>query len=261
MKPMLVLVLLLITTATGVAQSVSIADRPNLSKLSSTQLTECYNNLAICGAHDVYAISDVLIKRLPTLSPDELVKCMKEWRVCGVGNDIETGWAVSAELAHRGSLHPWLIHYWKEPDVSVRDGIVHAAYLLKTPEVTDFMRKVLTQRNGDNDTLYWPANYLAKQCDADALKWLIERDGRPEGCMQWAPTVAQFGKCNYRDAIPYIVENSIHDACLNIDDAGVDDLRHFFPHSPRQFDSIEKMQAYFCSRARSNGFKVKCTTQ
>jgi len=33
---------------------------------------------------------------------------------------------------------------------------------------------------------------------------------------------------------PYIVENSIRDACLDIDDAGVKDLQHFFAYSPKE---------------------------
>jgi|GEM_PF-3217152 len=261
MKRALILVLLFITTGVSKAQSHSAGPRQDLGKLSSAQLTACYDNLSICGAPEVYAISDELTKRLPAFSASQLVDCMKNWKACGVENDIETGWAVSAELARRGHLRPWLEHYWRESDPEVRDGIVHAAYRVKTPEVTAFMKKVLAQRKGDDDALFWPANYLAKQCDTDALQWLSTREGRPEGCLLWAPTVALFGKCNYRPAIPYIVENSIWDACLNIDDAGADALLRLFPHSPKRFKSTEELQAYFCSRARKEGFNVNCPTQ
>lgn len=260
MKRFLVIILLVVAAQSG-AQSTSASSNHDLSKLSSAQLSACYNDKSICGAADEYAISDELAKRLSAFSSDQLIECMKNWRVCGVENDIETGWAVSVELTRRGSLHPWLVHYWAEPDLLVRDGIVHAAYRRRTPEVTEFMKKVLAQSKGDEDALYWPANYLAKQCDGDGLKWLSMLKGRPERCMIWAPTIALFGKCNYRNAIPYIVENSIEDACLNIDDAGVHDLRHFFPHSPREFGTMEEMQTYFCTRARKEGFKVSCETQ
>ncbi len=261
MKRFFVSILLLVASTLCCAQSTSTSSTHDLRKISSEKLTACYDDKSICGTADVYAISDELAKRLPAFSSDQLIDCMKNWKVCGVENDIETGWAVSAELTRRSNLHHWLVHYWTEPDLLVRDGIVHAAYRRRTPEVTEFMKNVLAQGKGDEDALYWSASYLAKQCDTDGLKWLSMRKGRPEGCMIWAPTVALFGKSNYRDAIPYIVENSIQDACLNIDDAGVDDLQHFFPHSPREFETMEKMQTYFCTRAHKKGFKVNCETQ
>lgn len=243
------------------AQATPSTPKPALSKFSSERLKACYDDKAICGARDVFEISDELTKRLPTFSTDQLIACLKNWKACGVENDIETGWAVSKELARRGDPHKLLIYYWTEPDILVREGIVHAAYQMKTPEVTEFMRRVLAVGQGDEDTLYWPADYLAMNCDADGLKWLRKRHGRPEGCIIWAPTVALFGKCNYRQAIPYLVDNSIRDACLDIVDEGVKDLQHFFPHSPKEFNGMEEMQDYFCARAKREGLHVDCDSK
>ena len=58
--------------------------------------------------------------------------------------------------------------------------------------------------------------------------------------------------------MPYLIKNSIHDACLDIDDAAVRDLQHIFPHSPKSFDTMEDMQSYFCTRAKQEGFKITC---
>jgi hypothetical protein len=143
----------------------------------------------------------------------------------------------------------------------IRRGIVDVAYHFKTPEVTEFMRRVLAQGKGDESDLYWPANFLAKECDAEGLAWLSSRVGRPQNCLRFQETVPLFGKCNYRQAVPYLIKNSIHDACLNIDDAAVRDLQHFFPHSPRGFDTMEEMQSYFCTRAKRENIKVDCTAE
>ncbi|MFZ0304584.1 MAG: hypothetical protein WAL75_17970 [Terracidiphilus sp.] len=237
------------------------ASAPDLRNFSSGQLKACYSDKSICGANDVYEISAEMEKRLPALPTEQLVNCFADWRICGVENDIETGWAVSAEVGRRGDPQKLLVRYWIEPDEGVRDGIIHTAVHFNTPEVTAFMKKVVATGKGDEDALYWPADYLAKRCDSDALKWLSARNGRPEGCILWAPTVARFGKCRYRQAIPYLVDNSLDDACLNIVDAAEDDLRAMYPHSPREFSSIEAMRKYYCARALQEGFKADCSAK
>ena len=123
------------------------------------------------------------------------------------------------------------------------------------------MKKVLAAGHGDEGDLYWPANYLAKRCDPSGLKWLSTRQGRPEGCMQFSSTVALFGKCHYRPAIPYLIANSLDDACLNIVDAAEMDLRAMYPHSPTDFRSIETMRKYYCRRALRDGFKLDCSSE
>ncbi len=242
-------------------QSNQAAKWPDLRKFSSDQLKACFNDKTICGTDNIDAITDELVRRLPALPTEELVSCFADWKICGAGNDLETGWAVSAEVARRGDPQKLLIRYWTEQDEDIRDGIIHVAYHYNTPEVADFMKKVLAAGKGDEDTLYWPADYLAKGCDSAALKWLSSRHGRPEGCILWAPTVARFGKCRYRPAIPYLVENSLDDACLNIVDAAEEDLRAMYPHSPKDFSSIEAMRKYYCGRALQEGLKVNCSAK
>ncbi len=240
------------------SQTNNAASSSNLSRFSSAQLQACYEDKSICGTSDSYAISDELTKRLPAFSTEQLVACFGDWKICGVENDVETGWAVSREVARRGQPDRLLAAYWTQKDEDVRDGIVHAAYWLKTPEVQTFMKKVLATGQGNEDDLYWPADYLAKSCDSDGLKWLSERQDRPEGCILWAPTVALFGKCKYRPAIPYLIENSLQDACLNIVDAAAEDLHKMYPEGPRAFHTLEDAQNYYCRLAKQEGIHVAC---
>jgi len=231
---------------------------PDLSKFSSVQLKACYDDKTICVTEDHFAISGELANRLPTFSTKQLVACFADWKICGAADSLATGWQISDVIAKRGNPHLLLTRYWSEPDREIRDGIVHVAYHFSMPEVAAFMQKILSAGNGDDDELYWPANYLAKRCDPEGLKWLSMLRDRPEGCLQWAPTVALFGKCHYRPATPYLVNYSLHDACLNIVDAAEIDLRAMYPNSPKEFSSIEDMQKYFCARTRKAGFQVRC---
>ena len=243
------------------AQTPSQVHHSDLRGFTSEQLVVCFDDKNVCGNDDIYQIGDELIRRLPQLSTDKLVACLGDWKICGASNSESDGWAVSEELARRGNPHPLLTRYWSESDQDVRYGIVHAVYHFRSPEVTAFMEKVLDSQDGDEGFLFWPADYLAKQCNSKGLSWLSTRQGRPESCMVFSSTVPLFGKCRYRPAIPYLVEHSIGDACLNIVDAAVTDLRKLFPGSPKIFNNIEDMQSYFCSRAKKEGYKVVCDSK
>lgn len=240
------------------AQSKQPLAWPDLRNFSSRQLIACYNDRSICGTDNVYAISDELRHRLPRYHTGELVKCLADWKVCGVANDGSTGWAVSEEVARRGNPHKLMNRYWTEPDEDVRYGIVHVVDHFKTPEAIIFMKKVLAARRGDADYLYWPAAYLAESCDPDALKWLSTRKGRPEGCIVFTGTVRLFGKCNYRPAIPYLITYSLDDACLNIVDDAEYSLQKFYPDHPKEFVSLEAERKYYCGRALKEDFRVDC---
>jgi hypothetical protein len=261
MKITLCIFLLLITASNLHGKSSKGPAAQQLSKFSSDQLKACFADKTICGTDDIYAITDELVRRLPALHTGQLVACFVDWKICGAENDLQSGWAVSAEIARRGDPHKLLVRYWTESDEGVRDGIIHVAYHFNTHEVTAFMKKVLASGRDDEDALYWPADYLAKRCDSDALNWLSSRRGRPEGCLLWAPTVTLFGKCHYRPAIPYLIRYSLNDACLNIVDAGEVDLRAMYPHSPREFNSIEDMQKYYCGCAKNEGYSVDCKSK
>jgi hypothetical protein len=258
MKSTLCVFFLILATTLAYGQTTKKSGDPDLSKFSSEQLTACFDDSKICGSSNIYAISDELLSRLPTLPTEQLLSCFADWKICGAGESEAGVWPISDELARRGNPHELLVRYWKEPDWLIRNGIEHIAYQFDTPEVTAFMQKVLAERRKDGEDLYWPANYLGKKCDPDGLKWLSGRQDRSQNCMQFATTVALFGKCHYRPAIPYLVTYSLNDACLNIVGEADTDLRVMFPDSPKEFNSIESMQKYYCGRAKQEGFKVHC---
>jgi hypothetical protein len=253
MKTLLLLSLLIGFSATAHAQPKASQPKPDLSKYSSKQLQACYKDSSICGTDDEQAISNELLTRLPQFSDESLMDCFGNQMICG-GEKF----AIAEELRHRGHANLLIIRYWREPDTDIREGILITLIRSHRAETEDFMRKALAGKRGGEEELVWAASYLAPKCDPGALKWLSERKDRPLSCLFWPDVVSSFGKCNDRDAIPYIVDYSIRDACLNIDDAGVKDLKHFFPHSRKSFDSMEDMQNYFCSRAKQDGFKVDC---
>lgn len=258
MKRALCVMLLAAAAAICPSQTPKTSAWSNLRKFSSDELRACYNDKSICGTDNVDAISNELTRRLPELSTEQLVACFADWKVCGVGDDLESGFAVSAEVARRGNPDALFDRYWTEPDSGIRYGIVQVARHFKSQRAVAFMQKVLAAGQGDDDALYWPSSYLAKRCDPDALKWLSMRKGRPEGCIVFTGTVRAFGKCQYRPAIPYLIENSLDDACLNIVDDAEYSLEKLYPDHPAKFDSLEAEQKYYCSRARKEGFKVDC---
>lgn len=241
------------------AQSDTKPNRTDLSRLSFDDLTACYKNLKACGAKDVWEISDEFASRLPSLPSDRLIACFEDWKLCGIAEDRTTGWPISDELARRGHVHEMLTIYWKDHRWAIRNGIEHVAYHFDTPEVTAFMRRVVAEKANDGEERYWPVNYLAKKCDPTGLKELSTGRYRNQGSLQYQTSVELFGKCKYRPAVPYLVDSALHDASLNIVDAADNSLHALFPDSPREFESLEKEQTYFCGRAHRDGFKVTCT--
>jgi hypothetical protein len=258
MKNQLQLLLFALAAAAAIGQLNHDQTKLDLRKLSSEKLAACLEDSRVCGQSDNYAITHELVRRLPKLPTDQLVSCFANWRICGTGEGQASGWPISDELARRGDPHQLLVRFWIEPNREIRDGIVDVAYHFKTPEVTDFMRRVLAKGDGDDDELYWPANYLAKQCDPDGLKWISDRPQRMQGCIQFQTSIPLFGKCRYRPAIPYLINSSLDDACINIVDAAATDLAKMYPHSPKEFDSIKDIQQYYCSRAKQEGLKLTC---
>jgi hypothetical protein len=240
------------------AQKQGASDKVFLRNLSSEQLEKCLDNPMLCGRNDMWEISDELVRRLPALPSQQLLACFDDWRICGTGEDRASGWPISDELARRGNIHQLLVQYWSEPKWTIRDGIEHVAYHFDTPEVTAFMRKVLTQRMDDGEDLYWPISYLAKKCDPDALRELAAGRYRNQGCMQYETSVKLFGECKYRPAVPYLVETALHDFCGNIIDSAEESLHTIFPQSPNDFDDLKQMQKYYCSLAKKEGFTVRC---
>jgi hypothetical protein len=229
--------------------------KPDLSKLSNADLKRCLDRPQLCGAADFDPIDNELVSRLPQFPAEQLLACFADWKICGADESNATGWPISDELARRGDPGKILARFWQEPKWQVRSGIEHVAYHFDTPEVTAFMQRVLAEHKEDGEQLYWPANYLAKKCDAKALQILSSRRQRSQACLQHSTSVALFGKCKYRPAIPYLVRTAMYDACLNIVDSAFESLRTLYPDSPEKFNSLEQAQQYFRKRARQEGYQ------
>ena len=194
---------------------------------------------------------------LSKYSTSQLLACFANWRICNAADSLPTGWQISDELARRGHIKPLLREYWHEKDPLIRGGIEHVAYHFHTKEVTTFMKKVVAKHMQDDEDLYWPLKYLEEQCDPVALK-AFSTGSMEVGCIQYISVVAMFGKCQYRPAIPYLVNSALNDVCGNIIAAAQESLYSMFPGSPKRFSSLEKMQSYYCKRAKQDGFKVHC---
>jgi hypothetical protein len=252
---------LILATALAYSQTTKESGDPDLTKFSSEQVKSCFNDSKNCGSSNIYATSDELVSRLPTLPTEQLLSCFANWKICGTGEGQADGWSISDELARRGNPHELLVRYWKEPNWLIRNGIEHVAYHFDTPEVTAFMQRVLVERKKDGEDFYWPANYLAKKCDPIGLKELSTGRHRNQGRMQYQTTVKLFGKCKYRPAIPYLVESALHDYCGNITDEAIIDLQALYRHSRTSFNKLEDAQKYYCGRAKDEGLKVDCNSK
>jgi hypothetical protein len=256
MKPNILLILLFFSSTLLQGQSSNNTAKPDLSKFTSEQLTACFTNKSICGTDDEIQIAGELSTRIRQFSTGQLLACFAEWKICGADS-----YSLTAEVVRRGHREKLMLRYWNEPNSAIQAGILQALYDFHSPEVTAFMKKVLAIQKGPDEELYWSANYLAKQCDPAALHWLSDRKERSQSCMQYTGTVALFGKCQYRPAIPYLIRYSLNDACLNIVDAAEVDLRAMYSHSPKEFNSIENMQKYYCGRAKQEGLDVHCSSK
>lgn len=237
------------------------SDKADLRKLPSDQLRNCYADFKLCGVKDSWDISDELASRLPSITTEELVSCFDDFNICGLADSDHTGWPISDEIARRGDPRDLLVRYWSERKGTIRAGIEDVAYHFDTPEVTAFMRRIMFERRTGKDDHYWAVNYLAKKCDEDALKHLSSGRYRGLGSLQYETSVELFGKCHYRPAIPYLVDTAVFDASFNITIAADHSLHALYPDGPKDFDRLEKMQHYFCARAKAEGFKVRCSSK
>jgi len=237
------------------------SDARKLHKMSTDQLRHCYLDASACGTTDQEAISRELSHRLSQMTNQELLSCFVDWHICGTRETEQTGMPISDELARRGNPNALMDSYRYEQNPARRAGIEHVAYHFDTPQVEAFMREVMLRKLDDGEGLYYPANYLAKRCDPEALKLLSSGKLRGEGCLQFESTVETFGRCKYRPAIPYLVNSALTDVCSNIGEAAANDLRIFYPSAPESFDSPEAAQAFYCKLANKEGFAVECKSE
>lgn len=183
---------LLLTCALCNGQSDKDSQKRDLSKFSSDQLMDCFDDAKICGVSNHWDISDELVRRLPTLTTEQLVACFDDWDICGAGEGRASGWPISDEIARRGDPHDLLARFWKERKWTIRGGIEDVAYYFDTPEVTAFMGRVVTEHIKDGEDRYWPVNYLAKKCDERGLKELSTGRYRNQGSLQYETSVELF---------------------------------------------------------------------
>jgi hypothetical protein len=237
------------------------ADARKLRKMPDEQLTRCYTDASVCGTTDEGLISRELSRRLPEMTREELMSCFVEWHVCGTRETEASGTPISDELARRGNPNALMDSYRYEQNPARRAGIEHVAYHFDTPQVLAFMLEVFRLKLDDGEGLYYPANYLAKRCDPEALQLLSSGKARGEGCLQFESTVATFGKCKYRPAIPYLVDSALADICGNIAEAAANDLKELYPDGPQTFDSPEDAQAFYCKAAKKEGFTLTCKSE
>ena len=166
------------------------------------------------------------------------------------------GWPTSSPVENElASLIP---RYWQTRDRILRAGIEKVAYRLDSRESLEFMKRVAASKPDDGEDLYFPLNYLAKRCVGTGLEALATGRFRNQGSLQYATSVELFGKCGYRPGIPYLVEEALRDASLNIVIAAGNSLRALYPQSPASFDDIGAMQQYYCGQAAAEGFRVRC---
>jgi hypothetical protein len=162
-------------------------------------------------------------------------------------------WEIAVSLGKPINKTFLLAEFRKRPNEEQRLGIIYALYRIHNEEVATFFKQLVNEKYDDGEELYYPLNYLAKRCDHVALR-ILSGDGHGgykgyPGCMQWGTTVELFGKCQYRPAIPYLI-NSVQAACMNIGIAAVEDLRKMYPGSPsfKNF-SQDHIEDYFRKRA------------
>jgi hypothetical protein len=174
---------------------------------------------------------------------EQLIACFSAQDVCGA----DTEWEIADSLSKPENKAFLLAQFHARSNREQKNGIIYALYHIDDPEVAAFFTKLIEDRYQDGGELYYPLNYLAKRCDQNALR-ILSRNGKGgykgvPGCMQWATTVELFGKCQYKPAVPYLID-SLDATCMNIGGAADDSLRAIFPGSLR-FDSPTKEQVYF----------------
>jgi hypothetical protein len=185
---------------------------------------------------------DDILKRM---SDQQLIECLRDKpTTCPIPNqDRDLGW-IAGTLGQR--RHPdALISTYTTADQYQRYYLVRALSMINKPKVTEFMRSIAfvnLPEGQDNDDVFFPLDYLARHCDERALARLNRRvnfdNSFPMGCIYFAPTVAAFGRCNYRAAAPNLVL-ALNAACLNITGAAEEGLQKFFPGACQHEKSID----------------------
>lgn len=191
-------------------------------------------------------------------SAQQILKCMKD-KACKWRYDQ---FALAHALSKQKNI-PLLIDSYANADADERGVIVIALFWLRGPKVEAFMRSIafkdLKPRQPDYPPRWYPLQYLARGCNGRALARLSRPanilKSYPIACLQWQDTVKAFGDCNYRPAIPYLVE-ALNTACMNIDANAYYALKKFFPGACENKKWPDAMQKCYRQVARKHGYKT-----
>jgi len=112
--------------------------------------------------------------------------------------------------------------------------------------IDGFMRREMGDGTGSGD--YYNALYLAGKGDRKALA-ILNKNCWKYGIssVEWAGTLREFGRQNYRGAIPCLIE-SANAASLNAADAAYQSLLRFYPDAPKDMPSPGATEEYFKKR-------------
>lgn len=188
----------------------------------------------------------------------QILACVKD-KTCASQHDQ---WELATAVSRPGNIG-LLINAYKRATNDQKPVIVIALYSLRDPRVKVFMHDIafngLKPHEPDYDPQWYPLQYLARECDQQALARFSRpeniKESYPIGCMWWQDTVKAFGDCNYRPAIPYLIE-ALSTACLNIDGNAEEALKKFFPGACENKKWPEAMQQCYREVARKHGYKT-----
>ncbi len=195
------------------------------------------------------------------LTDQQLVECLRDKPTnCPIPDqERDLDW-IAGTLGQR-KRPDLLISTYRNADQYQRYYLVRALWMINRPKVTEFMRSIAFENlpeGQDNGDVFFPLDYLARHCDQRALARLNRRvnfdKSFPMGCIYFAPTVAAFGRCNYRAAAPDLVL-ALNAACVNIIDAAEEGLHKFFPHACKQAHSIEEQQGCYAKLIQDDSDK------
>jgi len=197
-------------------------------------------------------------QELQQMSERQLLQCVNQEDCRRRQGD----WDLANELAGRKDT-TFLIQSFDNANTDQRIILIKALVQIDNPRVEVFMRRIafsdLKPEEADGEPAYFPLQYLAKRCDKKALARLSRyaniEQAYPVGCILWQDTVDEFGTCEYRPAIPYLIE-ALTTACLNINDNALKGLQKFFPNACRSASSYEKAQQCYRNVAQKHGIKL-----
>jgi hypothetical protein len=192
------------------------------------------------------------------MSAREILNCAKDEK-CKAHDDR---FELAQALSMRKNI-PLLMSAYEGAGSYEREVIVIALFRLRESRVEAFMRGIafrdLKPHEPDYDPYWYPLQYLARACDGRALARLSRPENimkaYPIGCMWWQDSVRAFGDCNYRAAIPYLIE-ALDTACVNIGDNASKALKKFLPGTCENKKWPQPMQQCYRQIARKRGYKV-----